>query len=365
MSALIWSLSFFWAALALAMARFAAALLRCSWAKSRFCWRELLGDPLLEPLEGGPRGVEVGQALVEGSLGGGRLLAEIVGPRTRVEGRLVELGERLLVLGDLDRKRLVLLADVEVLAHLGQQVGEGAARQERFEERRAIGVIGAAEAVGQEGLALGEFGPLGRLLRFDADELAVEGRELLDESVVVLLDRRDLGLHALDLDLDRVQVGVDALELVGGLLDAVGQARLERVQLGDLRLLRRDVLLELFLLGLRVGQLVAADDPGGRRRGGHAEQPDHQREEEKECPQPSAEGPSRRCRSVGAAPPAGGWNVRLIGLVALHVGDVIVRALLRVRLDLSVDTVMPAGESPSEVTRTLDDTGCGHDTREV
>ena len=271
----------------------------------------------------------------------------------------MELGERLLVLGDLDGERLVLFADVEVLAHLGQQVGERAARQEGFEERGAIGVVGAAEAVGQERLALGELGALGRLLGFDADELAVERRELLDEPVVVGLDDRDLGFHALDLDLDRGQVRVDALELVGGLLDAVGQVRLERVELLDLGLLGGDVLLELRLLGLRVGQLVAADDAGAVGESGTPTSPTSSGKRRSRAP-------SRRPRSVAEMPigwswphPCRGWTAGLIGLVALHVGDVIVRALLRVRLDLSVDTVLPAGESPSEVTRTLDDTGWG------
>ena len=238
----------------------------------------------------------------------------------------MERRERLLVLGDLVGERLVLLADVDVVAHLGQQVGERAARQERLEERRPVRVVGAAEAVGEERLALGQLGPLGGLARLDVDQLRVERLELLDERGVVGLDHLDLGFHALDLDLDRVEVGVDALQLVGRLLDAVREVRLERVELLDLGPLLLDLLLELRLARLRVGQLVTADDAGGRRRRGHADQPDHEREEEEKGPEPSAEGPSRRCRSAGVAPSGDGRAVCLIGLVALHVGDVIVRA---------------------------------------
>jgi hypothetical protein len=82
-------------------------------------------------------------------------------------------------------------------------------------------------------------------------------------------------------------------------------------------------------------------------------------------PEASAAGPSSIHRSVDVAPSTRGWAERLIGLVALHVGEVIVRALLRVRLGLSTDTVVPAGESPSEVARTWTTPAAGHDTREV
>ena len=78
-----------------------------------------------------------------------------------------------------------------------------------------------------------------------------------------------------DLGLDRDEVGVDALELVGGLLDAVREVVLEGFELLDLLLLLLDVLLEL-LPGApsrrparHRGRSLA---PRGR---GHADQPDH------------------------------------------------------------------------------------------
>ena len=96
---------------------------------------------------------------VERALLGRRLVAQVVGPRARVRrssgGATASV---CLVDGDLVGERLVLLADVDVVAHLGQQVGERPARQERLEERGPVGVVGAPDALGEERLALGELG---------------------------------------------------------------------------------------------------------------------------------------------------------------------------------------------------------------
>ena len=55
---------------------------------------------------------------------GGRCLAHVIRPRSGVLGRLVERGQRLLVLRDPARERLVLLDHVDQVAHLGDQLGE-------------------------------------------------------------------------------------------------------------------------------------------------------------------------------------------------------------------------------------------------
>jgi hypothetical protein len=107
---------------------------------------ERRGRPLLELLELGLGVLEGQQARVERSLLGGRLLAQVVGPGPGVLGRLVERSEGLLVDGDLVGQRLVLLADIDEVAHLGQQVGERSARQERLEERGPVGVVRAPHA---------------------------------------------------------------------------------------------------------------------------------------------------------------------------------------------------------------------------
>ena len=206
---------------------------------------ERRGGPLLELLERGLAVVELAQALVEGSLLGRRRLAQVVRLGARVLGRLVERGERGLVLRDLVGERLVLLADVDVVAHLGEHVGERAARQEGLEERRPIGVVGAPQALGEELLADRQVGLLGDLLGLDDGQVGIERLELDDEVVVVAPDHVDLGFHRGDLHLDRGEIGVDALEDAGGVLDLRGELALEGRQLGDHLRLGGHVLLDL------------------------------------------------------------------------------------------------------------------------
>src|ERR687888_2272499 len=87
---------------------------------------------LFERLQPGLGSTQLGKLLVELLLLLCRLGPEVVGRLTRrLEGR-VDRGQRLLVGDDLLGKLLVLLADVEVVADLGQHVGEGVARQQRL-----------------------------------------------------------------------------------------------------------------------------------------------------------------------------------------------------------------------------------------
>jgi hypothetical protein len=171
----------------------------------------------------------------------------------------VERGERLLVLNDLEGECLVLLADVDVIAHLGQQVGEGAARQERLEERGAVGVVGAPDTIREQRLALDQLGLLGHLACSHDHELRIEALDLGDEVFVVGLDHIDPGLHVVDLDADLLEVGIDAAQLGGRVLDLGREGALERVEVRDLCLLLGDFLLQLRGACLRVGQLITLD----------------------------------------------------------------------------------------------------------
>ena len=94
--------------------------------------------------------------LFERHLLGGRLDAQVVGLRPgspRRSGGAPRASSW--SCDDLLGEGLVLLADVDVVAHLGEEVGERPARQERLEQRRPVGVVGAPDAVGEQGLALG------------------------------------------------------------------------------------------------------------------------------------------------------------------------------------------------------------------
>jgi hypothetical protein len=71
--------------------------------------------------------LETAHRLVEIALLGRRLLAEHVRSVARVGDVLVDSSERFLRLGDALRERLVLLADIDVVAHLGEEIGERAA----------------------------------------------------------------------------------------------------------------------------------------------------------------------------------------------------------------------------------------------
>ncbi len=283
------------------MARFFAGLLLEA--------REL-GLGVLEPLE----------ALVQGDLLDGGALAQAVGPLAGRLGDLVHRGEIRLVPGDLLGEGLVLLADVDEVAHLGQQVAERPAREERLEQRCPVAVVRAPDALGQQRLALAQLGPLLVLLRLEAGQLHVEHLQLEHQVVVGLLDDLDPAGHPGDLRLDRRQVGVDAGELVPRRGDIRGQARLQGVELGDLGLLELDLLLHLGGPRPGVRQLVAA---GRRRQRRRAEQPEDEGEHEGEGGDPAPGRPATR----GRRRPAGCDRVRRsIGLAAFHVGDVIVRA---------------------------------------
>ena len=123
------------------------------------------GDLLLEPAKLLLRLLQRAHRLVEIALLGGGLLAQDVGPCSRVGHRLVDRRERLLGLGDLVGEGAVLLADIDVVGHLREQVGERATGQERLERRRPVGVVRAADAIGELGPALGELDPLRGFLR--------------------------------------------------------------------------------------------------------------------------------------------------------------------------------------------------------
>ena len=225
MSAAIWSLSFFWAAAALARAALAAALLRSMAAYVRFCEASAAAVRFSSCLSAALLALSSRRLWSRARFWAAVCLAQVVRLGARVLGRLVERGERGLVLRDLVGERLVLLADVDVVAHLGEHVGERAARQEGLEERRPIGVVGAPQALGEELLADRQVGLLGDLLGLDDDQVGVERLELDDEVVVVAPDHVDLGFHRGDLDLDRGEVGVDALEDAGRVLDLLRRAR--------------------------------------------------------------------------------------------------------------------------------------------
>ena len=122
------------------------------------------------------------------------------------------------------------------------------------------------------------------------------------------------------------------------LLDLRRRGRSGGRQLGDLRLLLVDVLLELRLARLGVGQLVATDDAGAPAAGAPRSPTTSGRRRRN--------APSRR-RAVGAGAPdpavelqplASGALARSV-CVALHVGDVIVRADSVVGPDLAVERV--------------------------
>ena len=71
-------------------------------------------------------------------------------------------------------ERLVLLADIDEVAHLGEHVRERPAGQERLEQGGAIGVVGVADPFGEQRLALRELGLLGCLPRLEIDQLGIE-----------------------------------------------------------------------------------------------------------------------------------------------------------------------------------------------
>ena len=284
---------------------------------------ESLRDRLLEPGQLGLGLLEVEEALVERPFLSGRLLAQLVGLDPRVRDRLVDRGQRLLVHGDLVGQGLVLLADVDVVAHLGEELGEGAAGQERLQRRGAVRVVGAAYPVGEEGPALAELDALGLFLGRHARKLDVHVADLEDEVGVGVLDELDPRFHLADLLLDRGQVGTDGAELAAGVADLGGETRLQVVEGRDPGLLRRDFLLESGLTGLGVGQVVATCGLG---RDGGAKQAEDERDQEHERRQAATRATSGAVQ--GLAGPAAGSDVARFRAdrAADHLGDVIVRA---------------------------------------
>ena len=189
-------------------------LLRASAAKSRLLLGERPGDLLLEPAKLLLRLLQRSHRLVEIAFLGGGLLAQDVGPCAGVGHGLVDRRERLLGLGDLVGEGAVLLADIDVVGHLREQVGERATGQERLERRGPVGVVRAADAIGKLSPPLGELDALRGFLRHDPLELGVHRDELLHEVFVDGLDLVDLGRHPGDLLADRIEVGADLPELV-------------------------------------------------------------------------------------------------------------------------------------------------------
>ena len=223
--------------------------------------------------------LSVAHALVELLLLRGRLDPEVLGGEARLLDGLVDRRERRLIAFDLLGERLVLLAHVDHVARLGEDVGERAAGQEGLEQRRPVGVVGAPDAQGELVLLIGETGGLLGLLRRELRQLRIELLAACDQRGVGRLDLLDLLLHARDALLDRDEVGVDRLELGLGRRDVLGDVALERVQPGDLALLLLDLLLELRLAGACFRQLVSV---GVRRIGGSAERPEQERQSEEE-----------------------------------------------------------------------------------
>ena len=127
--------------------------------------------------------------------------------------------------GDLLGKGLVLVADVDQVADVGDRVGERVGRQDGLEHRRPVAVVGGPDVLGEERLALLELGVLGVLLGLDLGELGVEVGELADLGGVERLDGLDLRRGADDLGLDRGQVGVDPGERLAGRLDRGARGR--------------------------------------------------------------------------------------------------------------------------------------------
>src|SRR4051794_18120499 len=89
--------------------------------------RERPGDLALEDPQLLLGLLETAHGLVEVALLGRRLLPQRVRPHAGFRDGLMDRLEGLLRLGDAVGKRLVLLTDVDVVAHLGEQVGERAA----------------------------------------------------------------------------------------------------------------------------------------------------------------------------------------------------------------------------------------------
>lgn len=181
------------------------------------CWAEREGLRL--GLEAGQLCTRVGELLelaVQLPLREAGELVELLGLLARHVDVLVQDVEHVLVVRDLVGQGLVLLGEREVVAHLGQDVGEVLALEEAVNDRRPVSVVGLADPRRQEGLAGIELGLLGGLLGDDLRELGIEAVRRGVELVDLALGLRDLDDHRHDLGLDRQQVCVDGREVVLG-----------------------------------------------------------------------------------------------------------------------------------------------------
>ena len=145
-----------------------------------------------------------------------------------------------------------------------------------------------------------------------------------------------------------------------------------RGQVGDLRPLRGDVLLELGLAGARVAQLVTVD---ARRVRGRADHADEEREEEKEDAEAAAEAttPGRVSGDRGSSRSRANGPHRSVRAALLQ-GDVIVRANSDGRPGSrraaragpgSVERRRPPVDRRPEWARLRTTPARGHDTRRV
>ena len=99
--------------------------------------------------------LESHEARVELALLGGRLLSQALVWRACLGDVWWSAASISWSSRDLLGEGLVLLADIDVVAHLGEQVGERPPDRNDLEQRRAVGVVGAADALGQQRLAVG------------------------------------------------------------------------------------------------------------------------------------------------------------------------------------------------------------------
>ena len=169
-------LRFAWASLA--RIRLAAAALYGELVERRPLEGQLVGGRLLELLQLRRAFLRSARLASRTFFWAAVCSLELAGVEARLGDRLVERGERRLVLADLGGEGLVLVADVDEVADVGQGVRERVGRQDGLEERRPLAVVGRPDVLGEEGLALGELGRLCVLLGLDLGELGVEVGEL-------------------------------------------------------------------------------------------------------------------------------------------------------------------------------------------
>ena len=146
------------------------------------------------------------EALVELLLLDRRLLADRVRRRAGLDDRLVEAEQRLAVLVDLRRQRLVLVGASSwelISASMSVNVGPG---EERLEHRRPLRLVGLADALGELAPSARRAPPSSRLLGLDPLDLEVEVGELADQRLVRGLDLVDVVDEVRDAALGRREV---------------------------------------------------------------------------------------------------------------------------------------------------------------